>query len=83
VVNCGEMLEVHKINTKVNAVKCRGVSVTKITASRSVDWIIFIILNDNAIAILHNLQFTVTHALGFSFFTSRIMVTELKESRCD
>jgi hypothetical protein len=32
----------------------------------------------NAIADLNNLQFAVTHALGFSVFTSRIVVTELK-----
>jgi hypothetical protein len=32
---------------------------------------------------LRNLQFTVTHALGFPVVTSRILVTELKESRCD
>jgi hypothetical protein len=32
----------------------------------------------SAIADLHNLQFTVTHALGFSVFTSGILVTELK-----
>jgi hypothetical protein len=32
---------------------------------------------------LHMLQFTVTHALGFSVFTSRILVTELKQSHCD
>jgi hypothetical protein len=36
----------------------------------------------SAIAILHTLQFTVTHALGFSFFTSRILATNLSQSRC-
>jgi hypothetical protein len=36
----------------------------------------------NAIADLRNLEFTVTHALGFSVFTSRILVTELKQSYC-
>jgi hypothetical protein len=35
------------------------------------------------IADLHNLQFTVTHALGFSHFTSRTLVVELKQSHCD
>jgi hypothetical protein len=30
----------------------------------------------NAIAILHTLQFTVTHALGFSALTSRILATD-------
>jgi hypothetical protein len=37
----------------------------------------------NAIADLHNLQFTVTHAIGFPVFTGRILVTELKQSHCD
>jgi hypothetical protein len=31
----------------------------------------------SAIAILHIFQFLVTHALGFSVFTSRILATEL------
>jgi spore maturation protein SpmB len=34
--------------------------------------------NYSAIAILHTLQFTVAHALGFSVFTSRILATELQ-----
>jgi hypothetical protein len=33
--------------------------------------------NYSAIADLHTLQFTVTHALGFSVFTSRILATDL------
>jgi hypothetical protein len=37
----------------------------------------------SAIADLHNLQFTVTHAKRFSVFTNRILVTELKQSHCD
>jgi hypothetical protein len=37
----------------------------------------------SAIADLHNLQFTVTHALGFRVFASRILVTELKASHCE
>jgi hypothetical protein len=37
----------------------------------------------SAIADLHNLQFTVTHALGFSVFTSCNLVTELKQSHFD
>jgi hypothetical protein len=37
----------------------------------------------NAIADLHNLQFTVTHAVGFSVFISRLLATELKQSHCD
>jgi hypothetical protein len=34
------------------------------------------------IAILHTFQFTVTHALGFSVFTSRILATDLSQSHC-
>jgi hypothetical protein len=37
----------------------------------------------SAIADLHNLQFTVTHGLGFSALTSRLLVSELKQSHCD
>jgi hypothetical protein len=33
--------------------------------------------NYSAIAILDSLQFTVTHALGFSVFTSHILATNL------
>jgi hypothetical protein len=32
----------------------------------------------SAIADLHTLQFTVAHALGFSFSTSRLLATDLK-----
>jgi hypothetical protein len=35
------------------------------------------------IAILHTLQFTVTHALGLSVFTSRILATDLSQSHCN
>jgi hypothetical protein len=45
--------------------------------------LVTISLNDNqysAIADLHNLQFTTAHALGFSVFTSHLLVTELKQS---
>jgi hypothetical protein len=40
---------------------------------------------DNYIVItdLHTLQFTVTHALGFSVFTSRILATDSKQSYCN
>jgi hypothetical protein len=31
----------------------------------------------SAIADLHNLQFTITHALGFSVFISRLLATDL------
>jgi hypothetical protein len=33
--------------------------------------------NYSAITDVHTLQFTVTHALGFSVFTSRILATDL------
>jgi hypothetical protein len=36
----------------------------------------------SAIADLHILGFTVTHALGFSNFTSRILTTALSQSHC-
>jgi hypothetical protein len=36
----------------------------------------------SAIAILHTFQFTLTHALGFSFFTSLILATDLSQSHC-
>jgi hypothetical protein len=32
--------------------------------------------NYSAIAILHTLQLTVIHALGFSVFTSRVLATD-------
>jgi hypothetical protein len=39
--------------------------------------------NYSAIADIHILQFTVTHALGFSVFTSRIMATDLSQYHCN
>jgi hypothetical protein len=36
----------------------------------------------SAIAILHTFQFTVTHALEFSVFTSRVLATDLEQSHC-
>jgi hypothetical protein len=36
--------------------------------------------NYSAIAILHTLQFTVTHALGSTGFTSRLLATDLTQS---
>jgi hypothetical protein len=36
----------------------------------------------SSVAILHALQFTFTHALGFSVFTSRILATDLYPSHC-
>jgi hypothetical protein len=37
----------------------------------------------SAIAILHTFQFTVSHALGFSVFISRIPATDLSQSHCN
>jgi hypothetical protein len=39
--------------------------------------------NYSAIADLHTFQFTVTHALGFTVFTSRILATGLSQSHCN
>jgi hypothetical protein len=55
------------------------------TVSSSYDWILLalwlqpllITLTYSAIAIPHNLQSTVAHALGFSVFTSRLLATGL------
>jgi hypothetical protein len=38
--------------------------------------VLLIILKYSAIADLHNLQFTVAHALGLSAFTSRLLATD-------
>jgi hypothetical protein len=38
--------------------------------------------NYGANADLHTSQFTFTHALGFSVFTSRILATDLQQSQC-
>jgi hypothetical protein len=37
----------------------------------------------SAISILHTFQFTVTHTLGFSVFTSCILATDLSQSHCN
>jgi hypothetical protein len=57
------------------------------TYSRVLDWMIGVIDtsytqlgttgNYSAIAVPHTFQFTVTHALGFSVFTSRNLATDL------
>jgi hypothetical protein len=55
------------------------------TGSSSDDWILLalrlqpllITLNHSDIADSHHLQFTVTHALGFSVSTSRLLATDL------
>jgi deoxyribodipyrimidine photolyase len=61
-----------------------GVRVTKITGSSSDDWIYYtsvtVYLNYNqysAIADLHTIQFTVSHELGFSVFSSRLLAADL------
>jgi hypothetical protein len=53
------------------------------------DWIYWHLIHSTryyrqycAIAILHTFQFAVTHALGFSVFTSRILATDLSQSHC-
>jgi 3-deoxy-D-arabino-heptulosonate 7-phosphate (DAHP) synthase class II len=65
-----------------------------VTYRRVLDWMIgFIALTTfkqlentdhySAIAILHTLQFTFAHALGFSVFTSRLLATDLSQSHCN
>jgi hypothetical protein len=39
-------------------------------------WSALLPRRNRAVADLHTLQFTVTHALGFSIFTSRVLVTD-------
>jgi hypothetical protein len=60
-----------------------------VTYRRVLDWISDLLTAythhselHSAIADLHTLQFTVTHALGFSVFTSRVLATDLKQSHC-
>jgi hypothetical protein len=55
-----------------------GFNSTSVTLSLS--WLQLIWYS--AIADLHNLQFTVAHALGSSVFTSRVLATELKHRNC-
>jgi hypothetical protein len=77
----------------LHTVTCRGYCVTY---RRVLDWMIWMIgfippftftNRDNkqysAIADLRTLQFTVTHALGFSVFASRILATDLSQSHCN
>jgi hypothetical protein len=61
-----------------------GVSVTYKNGSGLDDWIYWHLIHTtrdyrqySAIADLHTLQFTVTHAIGFSVFISRILATDL------
>jgi hypothetical protein len=58
---------------------------TKMTGSSSDDWILLVLwlevllltLSYNSVAILHTLQFTVAHTLGFSVSTSRLLAVDL------
>jgi hypothetical protein len=73
--------------SNVNIVTCWGLRAWYIR--RVLDWIhytLYIHLGTSgkysSIAELHNLPFTITHALGFSVFTSRILATNLQQSHC-
>jgi hypothetical protein len=89
------MLEINRSNMQIEFTEMyrheSRVPVWIILGSGLDDWIYWCLLctislnyeQYSAIADLHNLQFTVTHALGFPVFTSRILVTELKQSHCD
>jgi hypothetical protein len=61
-----------------------------VTYTMDLDWVIGFITpytltsyyrQYSAIAILHTLQFTVAHALGFSVFPSRILATDLSQTQ--
>jgi hypothetical protein len=63
--------------------------VTCKTGSGLDNWIYWHLVHTNrdygeysVISDLHTLQFTVTQALGFSLFTSRILTTDLLQSHC-
>jgi hypothetical protein len=63
--------------------------ITYKTGSELVDWIYYTYTfttrdyrQYSAIVDFHTLQFTVTHALGFSVFTGRILATSLYQSHC-
>jgi hypothetical protein len=72
------------VDWQIHIIPCMGLCVTY---RRVLDWMIGFIDtlytqlgttgNYSAIADPHTLQFTVTHTLGFSVFTSRILVTDL------
>jgi hypothetical protein len=66
----------------------------RVTIDEILDWIFGFITpytftqfgttgNYSAIANLHALQFTITHALGFSVFSSRILATDLSQTHCN
>jgi hypothetical protein len=75
----------------MNIATCSGgCCVTYKTVSRLDDWIYWHLIHAvwncgqySAIAILHTLQFTVAHALGFSNFTIHILATDLPQSHCN
>jgi hypothetical protein len=71
-------------------VTCRVVFMTYKKGLGLDDWIHWHLIHTHrdyrqhsAIAILHTLQFTIAHALGFSVFTSRILATDLLQSPCN
>jgi hypothetical protein len=78
-----------KAFTHIDTVTCRGLCVTYKTGfGLDIGFIDTLYTqigttgNYSAIADLHTLQFTVTHALGFSIFISRILATDLQPSHC-
>jgi hypothetical protein len=76
---CGSILYCHDL----------GMCETYKTGSGLDDWIYWHLIHTtrdymqySAIVDLHPLQFTLTHALEFSVFTSRILATDLPQSHC-
>jgi hypothetical protein len=72
------------LQRNINTVTCRGLCVTYKNGFGLDDWILTpytFTARDyrqySPIADLHTLQFTVTHALRFLVFTSRILTTDL------
>jgi hypothetical protein len=73
-----------------DSVTCRGYCVTCKAGFGLGDWIYWHLIHTtrdyrqySAITDLHTVQFTITHALGFSVFTSRILATDLSQSHCN
>jgi hypothetical protein len=71
-------------------VTCRGLRVTYKAGFGLDDWLYWLLFtqlgttgNYSTVAILHTFQFTVAHALGFSVFTSQILVTVIKPPHCN
>jgi hypothetical protein len=75
----------------MNIATCKGLHVTYKRGFGLDDWIYSTLYIPNtrnykqysAIAILHAVLLTVTHALGFSVFTSRILATDLSQPHCN